>query len=211
MPEKFKGKYRIESNRLRGWDYSSDALYFITFNNADRECYFGEIHNGEMILNDFGKIANDEWLKSFEMRQELFLDEYIIMPNHIHAIIKLENNKTERPNGNGRGSERLVDTGCGSARPCGSTSTNQSPQPFIRKPKSISSFVAGYKSAVINQIDDFIDENKWDTKKFNKRNPLWQSNYHDHIIRNHRAYWRIKNYIRKNPQKWDNDKFNKYD
>jgi len=202
MSEKFKGKYRIESNRLRGWDYSSDALYFITFNTAGRECYFGEIHNGEMILNDFGKIANDEWLKSFEMRQELFLDEYIIMPNHIHAIIKLENNPTaetdgigryERPGGNGRYERPFVST--------------VTPQAFIRKPKSISSFVAGYKSAVINQIDDFIDENKWDTKKFNKRNPLWQSNYHDHIIRNHRAYWRIKNYIRKNPQKWGNDKF----
>lgn len=91
--EKYKGKYRSESNRLRGWDYSSDGQYFITINTYDRACLFGDIMNGKMILNDFGKIATGEWFKSFEIRQELFLNEFILMPNHLHAIVGL---KSER-------------------------------------------------------------------------------------------------------------------
>ena len=80
------------------------------------------------------------------------------------------------------------------------------PQPFQRKPKSISSFVAGYKSVVLNKIDDYIDERQLPIQKFNRRNPLWQANYYDHIIRDGQAYKRIAEYIRMNPQKWDRDK-----
>ena len=79
---------------------------------------------------------------------------------------------------------------------------------FQRKPKSISSFVGGYKPAVITVIDDYIDAHNLPVKKYNRQNPLWQSNYHDHIIRNEKSYNRIKNYIRTNPQNWDDDKFN---
>ena len=76
-----------------------------------------------------------------------------------------------------------------------------------RKPKSISSFVAGYKTAVINKIDNWIDENGG-MAKFNKQNPLWQSNYYDHIIRNEESYQRIRNYIIENPEKWETDDYN---
>jgi putative transposase len=78
-----------------------------------------------------------------------------------------------------------------------------------RKPKSISSFIAGYKSAVVCHIDNFIDDNKLNINKFNRKNPLWQSNYYDHIIRNEISYHNIKNYIKKNPINWDNDKIKK--
>ena len=92
---KFKGKYRIESNRLKGWDYSSEAMYFITIVTQNRECNLGKIVNGKMILSDFGKIIKTEWLESFDIRHELFLDEYVIMPNHLHAIVIIKNRITE--------------------------------------------------------------------------------------------------------------------
>nr|NQU90570.1 hypothetical protein [Bacteroidota bacterium] len=88
---KFNNKYRIESNRMPGWDYSRNGYYFITPVIQNMICILGEIENEEMILSDFGKIAYDEWYKSFEIRQELFLDEFIIMPNHLHAIIIIKN------------------------------------------------------------------------------------------------------------------------
>ena len=97
--EKFKGKYRIESNRLKGWDYSSDAKYFITLVTQNRECNLGNIVNGEMVLSDFGKIIETEWLKSFDIRNELFLDEYIIMPNHLHAIVIIDKTGDDGTNG----------------------------------------------------------------------------------------------------------------
>ncbi len=93
IPEKFKDKYRIPSNRLRGWDYARNGHYYITIVTADRKRLFGEIVNGEMVLNDWGQIVNDEFFKSFEMRAELFLGEFILMPDHLHAIVILDKSK----------------------------------------------------------------------------------------------------------------------
>jgi len=86
----YKNKYRIESARLKGWDYSSNGYYFITVCTKNRDCLFGNIVNGEMILSDIGKIVKTEWIKSFEIRAELFCDEYCIIPNHIHGIIIID-------------------------------------------------------------------------------------------------------------------------
>lgn len=138
-----------------------------------------------MILSDFGTIANTEWHESFKIRSELFLDEFIIMPNHLHALIVLKRQKPMKP-----------------------TEPMKSPQKMPqRKPKSISSFVAGFKSATITKIDDFIDFYGLSASKYNKGNKLWQTNYHDHIVRNKEEYWKIKNYIRNNPANWRDDKF----
>ena len=83
----------------------------------------------------------------------------------------------------------------------------RSPQPphLIRKPKSISSFIAGFKSVVNTKIDDYIDEHELDIPKYNRHNHFFQPNYHDHIIRNGDEYLRIKNYIRNNPRNWEDD------
>ena len=90
------------------------------------------------------------------------------------------------------------------ARPCVSTPPPQ-PAGLQRKPKSVSSFIAGYKSVVMNKIDDFIDKNYIYKPKYNRHNPLWQVNYHDHIIRNDESYHRIKKYIIDNPANWYKD------
>ena len=93
MMEKFQNKYRIPSNRLRGWDYSGSGHYYITIVTAGRDRLFGEIINGEMVLNDLGQIVYDEFLKSFDIREELFLGEFVLMPNHLHAIVILDKSK----------------------------------------------------------------------------------------------------------------------
>jgi len=78
------------------WDYSGNGIYFITLVTQNRECNLGKIVNEEKILSSYGKIVNNEWLKSFEIRYELFFDEYIIMPNHLHAIVILDINGIEK-------------------------------------------------------------------------------------------------------------------
>ncbi len=206
MTDKYKNKYRIASNRMPGWDYSGNGYYFITMVTQNRKCNLGKIAttNGRVsvIFSGFGKIVDTEWKKSFEMRNELFCDGYIIMPNHLHAIIILK--KTE--NDNIDGSHNLHVT---HVETHGRASL-QSPhkQIFIRKPKSISSFISGFKSAVNSKIDDYIDVNNLDIPKYNRNNHFFQSNYHDHIIRNNGEYYRIKNYIINNPKKWIDDKYN---
>ena len=210
--DKYLNKYRISSNRLRGWNYAQSGHYFITIVTYGRKHLFGKIVDGQMILNPIGEIVNAEFLKSFELRKELYLGGYVIMPNHIHAILILDKEESVK--------EDAKTSAYGIAQ---------------REPKSISSFVAGFKSSSINPIDDWIDavnaqnrnggnvdggnvdDGNVEThgraslprlhgiKKFNKNNPLWQNNYHDHIIRNETEYRRISEYIVNNPLKWDKD------
>jgi len=77
------------SIRLQGYNYSSEGGYFITIVTHKRQRLFGEIVNGEMRLNSFGLVVRGEWLRTAELRPyvELFEDEFIVMPNHIHGII----------------------------------------------------------------------------------------------------------------------------
>ncbi len=82
-------KHHRRSIRLKGYDYSQEGLYFITICVQNRKCLFGEIDNGEMILNIFGQIAAEEWENSENIRNNLRIHEYIIMPNHIHGIIEI--------------------------------------------------------------------------------------------------------------------------
>ncbi|MFH2049019.1 MAG: transposase [bacterium] len=76
-----------KSLRLKDYDYSQTGFYFVTIVIQDRECFFGEIKDGEMILNDAGKISYARWLWLKEQYHYVDLDEFVIMPNHIHGII----------------------------------------------------------------------------------------------------------------------------
>ncbi len=173
-------KYRIESTRLKNWDYSANGYYFITICTHGRACLFGKIMNGNMILSDIGKIVLREWNESFNIRSELFCDCFVIMPNHIHAVVVIKNTHDVEAH-------------------CRVSLQQQCKKPVaVRRPKSVSSFVAGFKSSATKQINMF------------RKTPgmaLWQLRFHDHIIRNVNELQRIRQYILNNPVKWQDDKF----
>ena len=225
MAEKFQNKYRIASHRRPGWDYSSNGMYFITVVTQNMVCNLGEVVMGDVPavqLSDFGKIVDAEWHKSFEIRNELFLDKYIIMPNHLHAIVVINNDEIMMGNGDGgdgggdNGGDNGGDGGADNGGDGGTDNVETHgraslPQPQLqtlhRLPKSISSFFGGFKSAVNSKIDDYIDEHQLNIPKYNRNNHFFQPNYHDHIIRDEQSYHRISNYIINNPAKWCDDKF----
>jgi len=176
-----------------------------------------------MILSGFGSIAENEWHKSFEIRNELILGEFIMMPNHLHAIVKIDKSKIITDTHDKKDGSSHVETH-GRASLLSDQKNKQTG--FYRKPKSLSSFIAGYKSAVTAPINNWNDmqgshvrthgcvslpnDNKTvQVIKYNRKNRLWQANYNDHIIRNENEYWRIKKYIRTNPENWMGDKFYK--
>ncbi|MBX7240939.1 MAG: hypothetical protein K1X92_04260 [Bacteroidia bacterium] len=212
--KKFKNKYRIASHRNPHWDYSADALYFLTIVTQNRECNLGKIINTEslVVLSDFGKIVECEWFKSFEIRRELILHEFVIMPNHLHAIVEIYNENR----GETVFDETTVVETHGRVSLPNETDPNEfDPElpsikrnPPVRLPKSISSFMAGFKSAVNTKIDDYIDEHHLPIPKYNKNNHFFQPNYHDHIIRNEMEYKIISRYIINNPKKWNKDRLN---
>jgi len=174
--------YKGKSRRMPNWDYAGKGSYFITFCVHNRECLFGHIKNQTMILNEFGEIAFHEWKKSGILRSELELREFVIMPNHIHGIIIMK-----------PGITKLI--------------SNKQQKGLVRKPKSISSFIAGYKSSVTSKINKIIEAKGTSIPIYNNENKLWQNNYHDHVIRNQEEYQKIKYYILNNPKLWLDDKF----
>src|SRR5262245_22938523 len=90
MPDKFKNRYRIPSARLANRDYSSNGAYFITICTANRKDYFGEIINGEMKLSRIGEYANKCRIEIPNHFPHFYLNEFIVMPNHIHGIVLIE-------------------------------------------------------------------------------------------------------------------------
>ncbi|HNF28553.1 MAG TPA: hypothetical protein PKV80_29075, partial [Leptospiraceae bacterium] len=83
----YKNKFRIESARLKAWDYSTPGCYFITICTKNREPYFGKIEDGEMYLSDIGAIAENFWKEIPKHFPNIQLDESVIMPDHIHGIL----------------------------------------------------------------------------------------------------------------------------
>lgn len=76
-----------QSIRLKGYDYSQVGAYFVTICVQNRECVLGEVIDGQMHLNQFGKIVAAEWLKTAEVRENVDLDVSVVMPNHMHGIL----------------------------------------------------------------------------------------------------------------------------
>lgn len=97
MMEKFNNIYRIPSARLERWDYGADAIYFVTICTANHEQYFGNIDDGEMHLNAIGEIAHQYWIDITKYFPHVILDAHIVMPNHVHGIVIIENNKLDIP------------------------------------------------------------------------------------------------------------------
>ena len=121
------------SIRLKGYDYSQNGAYFVTLCNWNRECVLGEIaevkaEKPEMVLNEYGKIVRDEWIRTALIRQEIEIGEFIVMPNHFHGIVFIQ----------GRGD-----------RPVALTEDRPGP-----KSKSVGSFLAGFKSIATKRVNE---------------------------------------------------------
>jgi len=185
-------KYHRKSIRLQGYDYSQKGMYFITICVKDKECIFGSISNGEMILNNIGHIVAHEWRNTSEIRDNVAIHDFIIMPNHLHGIIEITYNKNNQ--------ERVGD--------------------FISPKETIGSIIRGFKITTIKKIKDLIDpvgKNSHSSSNgnsmieewiINHLPQIWQRNYYEHIIRDYDDHQRIANYINTNPLRWDVDVFN---
>ncbi len=200
-------KHHRRSIRLRGYNYSRAGAYFVTICVKNRECLFGEIQNGKVILNDFGKIIDYHWQKIPTHFENAALDEYIVMPNHFHAVLWLvgDGGKMANPEnavtgitvvGAKHSGQSIVtehDDVAGNASPL------RPRHPNGTKPGSLSAVIQNFTSITSRKINRI---RKTPGKK------LWQRNFHDHIIRNDRELFNICQYIIDNPLKWKIDNEN---
>jgi REP element-mobilizing transposase RayT len=213
------------SIRLKGYDYSQAGLYFITICCDNRICLFGNVVNGEMELNDAGKIADACWMEIPNHFPNAVLHEHIVMPNHVHGIVELVGAKhfspdmPDTPNASNTPNEYFPDNNrvkhFSPDMPDTSNTSNTSNEYFpdsnrakgfspLRSPsKTIGSVVRGFKIGVTKWFRNTMADD------FPPQRQVWQRNYHEHIIRNEQSYQTISNYIINNPIKWADDKFYK--
>ncbi len=85
----YNNKYRSETTRLPSWDYSSPGYYFVTICVRHMRHLFGRVENDAMVLNYYGKIVFDEWERTFQIRSNVIWDEFVVMPNHFHAVVHI--------------------------------------------------------------------------------------------------------------------------
>jgi REP element-mobilizing transposase RayT len=227
MSDKYQDIYRGQTFRLQNWDYGSEGLYYITICTQNREHFFGEIEpfsatnheNGKMILSEIGKIVQSEWLKTPSIRPDMNLElfEFVVMPNHFHAVIgigansfnNLKNDNLIGENitvlnmtyGNCRDAMHGVPTISPSKtisqfETISSSKTKKTKNKFGPQSKNLASIVRGFKSSVTT----------W-CRKNNYPNFNWQPLFHDHIIRDQQSFENIQKYIFENPKKWKQDRF----
>ena len=167
-----RGPKRRCSLRLPGYDYSQPGAYFVTICTKNNSPQFGEIRGSARILNERGSIVEKVWIEIPDHFTNVTLDDFIVMPNHIHGILLLD----EPPD-------------------CRGTACRAPTVEKFGKPTkgSLPTIIRSFKSAsthLINRLDK------------RKGISIWQRNYYEHIIRNEDSLNRIRRYIQENPIKW---------
>ncbi|HAH04313.1 TPA: hypothetical protein DCL28_01990 [Candidatus Komeilibacteria bacterium] len=201
-------------NRMRGFDYSSDGFYFVTICVKGMVEIFGKIAVGtdlksvrsdlqsvrtnapnedqKMILNEYGEIVEKCWFDLPNHYGNCRLDEFIIMPNHFHGIIEINNNFARN---------KYMHEGAGfkparfkPARTVYPARTAYS----VRAKLSLSEIIRGFKTFSSKRINEINKEIEF----------RWQRSFHDHFIRDQQSLNRIRIYIKNNPKKWVNNRNN---
>jgi len=179
-----KNRHHLKSVRREGYDYRNGEMYYVTICTDQRERVFGEIRHGMMGWNEWGCIVADEIQKTPFIRPYVTIDTFIIMPNHVHLILYMDDPAYR----NGVPDRNVV-----------GASSQDAPTP-VGTPRLLS----GSLGSIIGQIKTVC------TKRINALRdapgqPVWQRNFYEHIIRKPEELDRIRTYILHNPRNWLKD------
>jgi REP element-mobilizing transposase RayT len=171
-------QHHRQSVRHRDFDYRTPGAYFVTVCAARRKQVFGTIENGEMRLHIYGRLIVEEWQRTAKLRHEIELDEFVVMPNHFHAIVYITPALNATPN---------------------AATPTQNPTKIQRRPRSLSSLMAQFKASATRAINTH--------RAAHGLSPVsvWQRSFHDRIIRDEKELNAIRRYIIENPLHWEHD------
>lgn len=218
-------KHHRRSVRLKGYDYSQVGAYFVTVVAYCRECRFGEVSDGEMRLSGEGEVVENCWRDIPQHFPNAVLDQWVVMPNHLHGIIIIPGlhglplsgtlpsvgATHASPSTSAPGtmhpsatppipaSSPAIHTGNGSLS--AQRATHAWPvqtRPAGPKPQSVGAIVGSFKSAVTRLLNGGRHD----------AGPTWQRNFFEHVIRDDETLNTIRQYIANNPRCWDDDEEN---
>lgn len=183
------------SIRLDEYDYTHPGAYYVTICTHQRAALFGAVIDGVMHLNEWGSIVQAEWMRTATLRENVELDAFVVMPNHVHGIIVLIEDGTVADH-HRRG---MMDDAPATATRRGMmhhapvTTTREFGSPI---PRSLPTIIGAFKAAVTRQVNRLTGT---------PGHPVWQRNYYEHIIRNERSLNALRAYIAHNPANWHKD------
>ena len=184
-------KHHRRSIRLKGYDYSRPGWYFITINCKNRARLFGKVLDGEMILNDAGRMVESQWLALKDRFTNIELREFQVMPDHFHSILEITAVETiieitvAPDNKEKKGATTRVAT------------TAAAPLP---KKITVGVIIGAFKSIVTVDYIHGVEQFGWPRFK----GKLLQRNYHERILRGGKSRQRVAKYIIDNPKNWRN-------
>ena len=207
-------------NRLRNYDYSQAGYYFVTICTLNRQQLFGEIIDRRMVTNDAGKMVERTWNELPKFYRGIQIDQFQIMPNHVHGIIVIIGKVGTGPHNDprintvGTGSVGTGPRACPDAiglddgQPRGvvrtGTGSLEVPARLSVPTMSLSDIVHRFKSFTTHKYMAGVKSDGW--KAFDGK--LWQRSFYDHIIRNEKSLDNIRAYIQNNPLRWELDASN---
>ena len=175
--------------RLKGFDYSQPGAYFVTLVSKSRKCIFGRVEGNHIRHNEISELVVNCWLSISDHFDNTRLDEFVLMPNHLHGIIFIHEIL-----GKGEASPGIITS------PVESISGDASPlRPRGTQSGSLSAIIQNFKSISTRKVNRLY---------YNPGNKIWQRNYYERIIRNERELNATREYIRDNPFNWELDKEN---
>jgi len=190
----FAARGNRRSIRLRGYNYSLPGAYFVTVCAYRKQMLFGEIISGQMRMSHVGRVVETRWLSLPDHFDYVTLDEFVIMPNHFHAIAMVLGDDIDRTID---GSDRYVDDVVGARH--ASPGDDACVVPTGPRPRSLAALIGSFKSAVTKQVHE---------AGYGLGSPVWQRNYYEHIVRDEASLNRIREYISANPVRWEFDREN---
>jgi len=192
-------QYGRRSIRLKGYDYARDGAYFVTICSQGRERVFGTVMKVEMRLNECGREVARCWTWLAERYPYVYLDEYIVMPDHTHAIIVI----TDTLDDGARLNVTDAHEPCRGGSRTAQLRTASNTDPVTRKTdgmhseptqhKSLGRLIGAFKTVSTRRVNDL---------KGTQGAPLWQRNYHERVIRNGLSMDALRRYIANNPVLW---------
>lgn len=163
--------YRRKTTRLQHYDYSSGGYYFVTICTHEKRCLLGEIDGGKMTLSEIGAIVEGELLKTAEIRKNVEIDSFVIMPNHIHMIVVISESRTDMP-------------------------------PHVGTSNAFSKPISNSISMIINKFKGAVTKS---CRGNGYHHFGWQPRFYEHVIRNEKELYAIRQYIENNPKNWEED------
>ena len=198
----YKNKYRVETTRLPDYDYSGIGYYFVIICTKDVIPFFGNIKDEKVILSEIGKFAEKYWWEIPFHFQNVKIDEYIIMPNHIHGIVVFEdvddfsNVKTQHAASKDQKNINKTRSHLERDAACCVFTLNKKQNRSLPKSGSLSSIIRSFKSAVTKNCRD---------NGFTQFE--WLPRFYEHIIRSEKSFEKIRKYIITNPVAWKMDEY----